>query len=329
MGEAVELGLFIIAGAIVVATILPSTGRQEWWIRALGFPRVQLLSLGIGVAAGIAFVSDLSRWGECATLAALIAAIAFQGWRLIPYTPLWPRDLPDADGNSPNAQVSILVANVLTGNRKSRGLLDTIRRLDPHIVVLLEPDSRWAADMREIEGHYPHFLKEPLDNTYGMLVYSRLPLQDPKIEYLVKDDIPSMQMDVELPGRGGFRLYCVHPEPPAPSEAMDTEDRDAELLLVANLVKVHDGPVIVCGDFNDVAWSPPTREFKDVSGLRDPRLGRGVFSTFNAKQAILRWPLDHVLVSRHFSLREIRRPPAFGSDHFPLFVSVSLTISNP
>jgi endonuclease/exonuclease/phosphatase (EEP) superfamily protein YafD len=123
-------------------------------------------------------------------------------------------------------------------------------------------------------------------------------------------------------------LYGVHPRPPGlkrrdgeESEREDSDMRDAELLLVAKEVKkLGDVPVIVAGDFNDVAWSHTTRLFQRIGGLLDPRVGRGLFNTFSTESFLMRYPLDHVFASEHFHLVELRRLPDIGSDHFPMLV---------
>ena len=86
-----------------------------------------------------------------------------------------------------------------------------------------------------------------------------------------------------------------------------------------------DAPTLVLGDFNDVPWSRATRLFRKLSGLADPRVGRGLFSTFHAGIPLCRWPLDHVFCSEHFSLAAIERSTAFGSDHFALIVRLAVT----
>jgi endonuclease/exonuclease/phosphatase (EEP) superfamily protein YafD len=174
-----------------------------------------------------------------------------------------------------------------------------------------------------------------------MLLYSRLELENPEIRFLIEPDIPSLRSQVRLPSGTLVTLYGVHPRPPGvhgPDEEkdsgieaaageededddrVDTDMRDAELLLVAAEVeKLGDVPVIVAGDFNDVAWSRTTHLFQRLGGLLDPRVGRGLFNTFDARSFLLRYPLDHVFATRHFFLVELRRLPDIGSDHFPIF----------
>ncbi|MBW2428182.1 MAG: endonuclease/exonuclease/phosphatase family protein [Deltaproteobacteria bacterium] len=180
----------------------------------------------------------------------------------------------------------------------------------------------WQARLDTLEPDYPYAIKCPLDNLYGMHVYSRLQLTDRKIEYLVEPDIPSIHTLVSLPTGDKIRVHFLHPSPPSPTENEESSERDAELIIVAKSIAETDVPVIVTGDLNDVAWSETTRLFRKISGLLDPRVGRGMFNTFHADYWFMRWPLDHLFHSRHFTLSRISRLRSFGSDHFALFTEL-------
>jgi hypothetical protein len=64
--------------------------------------------------------------------------------------------------------------------------------------------------------------------------------------------------------------------------------------------------------------------FRKISGLLDPRVGRGMFNTFHSGYWFVRFPLDHLFHSCHFMLSRICRLPGFGSDHFALLTELTI-----
>jgi endonuclease/exonuclease/phosphatase (EEP) superfamily protein YafD len=316
--------VLVVAGLVAVATTLPVVRRDEWWIRIFDFPRAQIFALGgLALAAFIVFW-DVGSWYEGAVMTALVLALAAQAYCIFPYVRVAKKEVLAAAEPSPDSTVALLVANVLMSNRQAERFLRLVRDCRPDIVLMLEPDAWWQQETQVLERDYPHTIKEPLDNQYGMLLYSRLPLIDPETKYLVRDGIPSMHMQVRLASGALVWLHCIHPEPPSPTETDTSAPRDAELLVVGREVKGRDTPTIVAGDLNDVAWSYTTRLFQKISGLLDPRRGRGMFNTFHAKIPLMRWPLDHVFHSDHFLLDDMRRLPTFGSDHFAVYTCLVL-----
>jgi endonuclease/exonuclease/phosphatase (EEP) superfamily protein YafD len=121
-----------------------------------------------------------------------------------------------------------------------------------------------------LEPQFRYRVAVPLSNTYGMHLYSKLPLTGSEVRYLIEPDIPSIRSRVQLPSGEWIQLYVVHPRPPVPTEAKDTKERDAEIILVGKESRMFKEGVIVAGDFNDVAWSENTELFQEVSGLLDP-----------------------------------------------------------
>jgi endonuclease/exonuclease/phosphatase (EEP) superfamily protein YafD len=298
--------------------------NDNWVFRAMEYPRLQKWVL---VAATLllwfAFGLQPPSVTSLAAMGLLFFSLIYLSYQIYPYLPIAPNELR-AFGNNrqSNNQLSILVSNVYQPNRETARLKEVINILNPDIILLVETDQYWESEMNYLDEKYPHQVKEPKDNTYGMFLYSRLPLSDVEIRYMVEEDIPSIHAWVHLPSRKKIRLFGLHPRPPVPTENPRSTEKDAELILVAREVAETDAPVIVAGDLNDVAWSYTTSLFQRLSGLLDPRKGRGFFNTFNAKNPLMRIPLDHVFVSSHFKLRNMSRVRSVGSDHFPIFISL-------
>jgi endonuclease/exonuclease/phosphatase (EEP) superfamily protein YafD len=210
-----------------------------------------------------------------------------------------------------------MTANVLASNRNAEKLLEMVRTFDPDILVTLESNLWWQQRLDMLEEEYPFTIKCPSENLYGMHVYSRFVLQEEsdRISGRTAHSLHACPGCVAV-GRRGARTHFLHPEPPSPQHKKDSSERDAELVVVAKIVAKTDTPTIVTGDLNDVAWSTTTRLFRKISGLLDPRVGRGMFNTFHADYWFLRWPLDHLFHSSHFTLAEIHRLTGFGCGSF-------------
>ena len=250
--------------------------RDEWWFRGADFPRLQILALGL--FAFFAMLFAIPEWTLTTELlfVGLAAAIAYQLKMVLPYTPIWKKQVQKVKPEqiNENQQISLLVANVLTPNHKYHLLLEQINRLQPDVVLTLETDQVWQEALKPIEADYPYRVAVPQDNLYGMHLYSRLPLADTEVKFILSDETPSIHATIRLRSGLNVQLYCLHPKPPSPTEAKDSTLRDAELLIVGDQIKDIDESCIVMGDLNDVAWSRTTRLFQRISGLLDPRVGR-------------------------------------------------------
>ena len=310
---------------MVAATVLPFVRSEHWAVRIFDFPRLQ-----ITVVCCVTVAVDWLRRedpgpADQAFLLLLSSCLAYQLWRMWPYTPLHPKQVQRSEGEDADRSLSLFISNVLMTNRDSARLRDLIRRRDPDVILLVEADARWEHELREFERTHPYLVKHAQSNTYGMLLYSRAPLIDAQVKFLVQDDVPSIHAGIELRSGDRVSLHCLHPRPPAPGESKLSTPRDAELLLLAKQLEGTDAPSIVVGDMNDVAWSHTTGLFLKISGLLDPRIGRGFYSTFNANWPFIRFPLDHAFVSRHFRLAGFEVLTHMGSDHFPVFARLTLS----
>jgi endonuclease/exonuclease/phosphatase (EEP) superfamily protein YafD len=251
----------------------------------------------------------------------LLGCIAYQLAVILPYTRLWRVEIPATRASAGDRTLSLLVVNVLMSNRQADRLLALIRQHEPDIVLAVETDRWWCRQLEQLQS-YSVRLAHPLDNTYGLLLLSKLELVEPELRFLLKPEVPSIRTGLRLRSGEVMTLHGLHPEPPSPTEAESSAPRDAELVVVAREVADAGGPTVVAGDLNDVAWSHTSRLFRRISGLLDPRVGRGLFNSFHADHRLLRWPLDHVFVSGDFLIRldyepravEVTDPPRADAD---------------
>jgi endonuclease/exonuclease/phosphatase (EEP) superfamily protein YafD len=315
--------VFIATGLLVAATLLPLWRHPHWLVRGMDFPRMQLAAVASLLILVQVLSLDHANAQTWVLVSVTLICLAWQLWWVMPYTVLWRAEVKTEKSPSPDRKFSILTANVLTPNKRADALLRLVNQYKPDVLLTLESDAWWQRQLDTLQTDMPYTMKCPLDNLYGMHVYSRLQLEDTQTSYLVEQGIPSMHALVKLRTGDQVRVHFLHPAPPSPTENPESAERDAELVIVARTVPNSSQPVIVTGDLNDVAWSATTRLFRKISGLLDPRVGRGMFNTFHAKYPFLRWPLDHLFHSHHFTVTLIKRLPYFGSDHFALLTELS------
>lgn len=303
-----------------VATFLPVVKSDYWTFRILEYPRLQKFVIGLFILAACFYAKpetgDLFWW----MLPLLLLSLTYLVIKIFPYTPLAPKEMKRVKGGDRNGEIRIFTANVLQTNQAYDKLLKQIEEKDPDVIFLVETDKKWEREVSELEKEYQHCLKKPLDNTYGLLFYSRLPLKDAEVKFLAEDDIPSIQATIQLRNGVAVRVHGLHPMPPVPDESTTSTAKDKELMKVALSLEHFEDPCIVMGDLNDVAWSYVTKLFRKVSGLLDPRRGRGFYSTFSADKWWMRFPLDYIFCSAHFGLVEMKKMPHNGSDHFAMYI---------
>lgn len=321
-----SMALCLLLNALSFFTFLPLWKKGHWTIRIWDYPRKQLLFVQITILSVVLFSVNNSSFYQSTSIICSIFSVAYLSYRIYPYTKFASYQI--VSSVEEDDSISILVANVEMKNTQYEKLIEVIKKQNADILLLLETNRAWQKNLQPIEKQYPYLHHLPLENTYGMLIYSKQKLYDANFHYLVNNSIPSFKAKIKTEDNRFIHFYGVHPEPPFPSQSKTTDERDAEILTIGkNVYNQHD-PVIVAGDLNDVAWSFTTKLFQKQSGLLDPRMGRGFFSTFHARKIWARWPLDHIFVSKHFELIRIKRLEYVGSDHFPIYIELRINALN-
>lgn len=316
----------ILLSLLTAASLSYDSGL--WFLQVLNFPR---LGFFIALSFCLVFALVLKKWqsiGNKLFIATVLSAISIQAYIIFPYTFFAPNAVPEADRSYRDqpADVSIMVANVLMTNREMEEFLEIVHEASPDILVMLEPDKWWMEKLAVLHGDYPYRVAYPASNTYGMALYSKLPLLEHKIYFLNQDSVPSIVATVRLRDGSTFRMMALHPVAPVPSgHPTNIGSVDEESLkLAGNMLAKDSLPTVLAGDFNDVGWSHNLKEFEKRCKMKDTRRGRGMYNTFKANSWIFRWPLDYVFVSHQWKVTEMERLDDFGSDHFPFMVKLVL-----
>ncbi|MEJ5091740.1 endonuclease [Sphingobacterium faecium] len=313
--------LYIFSSILIIISFVPLIRNDYWTFRVFEYPRLQKLVLTIlSLVFIVIFCEKSTTFYVYVTL--LCGTIIYLIRQILPFTPIGKKQILRAKKNIPDQSISIMISNVFEDNTNYEGCISEIKKTGADVVLLLETSHKWMEELREATDAYPFRVEKPIDNTYGMLLYSKLELKDSEVRFLVEDDIPSIHTKVILPSGELIQLYAVHPTPPVPNENPRSTERDKELLMIADEAEKSEIPVIVCGDLNDVAWSYTTELFLKTSQLLDPRRGRFFLNTFHAHHFFMRFPLDHIFCSTDFKLKRMKRLYNFNSDHFPILTEL-------
>lgn len=310
-----------IFGFLMVAfTFLPMLRTTKWWIRILDFPRFQIAIFIIGICFLYILTFQINQPYQYFFIISLIVSWLIQARHIYPFTFLSPRPAKRSIEADPENTIRLMISNIKMSNRNADKFLKIVSDTNPDLLLVNEPNDWWAKQLEVLDTAYPYAVKKPLENTYGMMLFSKLEFIKANVQFLLESDIPSIHTILKL--RSGEQIeFCgVHPQPP--TIGSDTDKREAELLTVGKSVKESKRASIVAGDLNDVGWSHTTKLFQRISGLLDPRVGRGFFNTYNVFVPFFRYPLDHVFYDRRFKLVKLERLPKFGSDHFPIVIEL-------
>ncbi len=309
--------LWCLAAAVLITTLLPLTNSVNWWIRMWDFPRlhiagVALLVFVIALPYAIAFKGAL--------MVMMAAACAYQLIQIHPYMPWARTEIAFSTAPAPDVEVSLLAVNVLMENTRHRDLIDIIAREDPDVLLLMETDARWNDALESVLSRYDVTKSHIADDHYGLIFATRLETINVDLLWPKQDDTPAVRATLVAPNGTAFNFIGLHPRPPVPGN--DTEARDAQIKDAALMTQSSERPTICMGDFNDVAWSWTTRRFKRYGKFLEPRVGRGMISSFHADYSFMRFPIDQLYVTEDVKLVSFNRLESFGSDHFPMKATV-------
>lgn len=186
---------------------------------------------------------------------------------------------------------------------------DHLQAMNPDIITLQELSRQHRPLFNALAEDYEASLFCPV-TWIGEAIISRFPKVPGSDRCSAPDGFAAMQV---VTPKGPVWTVSVHLHWPWPRN--QAEQVTQLLPYLAEL----EGPVIMAGDFNAVAWSYTLRRMADAAGVR--RVGAHLHS-FGEMPVPMHLGIDHVLVTQGEG--RLQQMPRFASDHFGLWAEVSL-----
>lgn len=316
---------FIITSSLlIIASILPFTNFSHWFFRIFEYGKIQIFTLQI-----ILLLVSFITLKEHSLITIIFQFVTFvfiiiHSSSLYKFTPFYTIKQKKGSDNLSD-YITIISANVYKDNNNYNRFIRLIKKYNPSIVLTLESDLKWQEAMNCLDKEYPFTVKVPLENTYGMHLYSKVEILEHKVHFFVADDLPSIEAKMKTIDGFEFTFFGVHPPPPSPTEEENSKERDGELLCVAKKIEKDIDTCIIVGDFNNVAWAKSSILFRKTSKTLDGRMGRGFISSYHAKYFFLRFPIDLIFHTSDVFINELKKLEYFGSDHFPIYSKFSIS----
>jgi len=216
---------------------------------------------------------------------------------------------------SAGAPRRILLLNVHTESTAYADVRALIAETRPDVVALVEVSDEWLAELAPALTEYPGRVEAPRGDNFGIALYARAPVTGTFEE--LGGGMPSI-----VASTGGASFIVTHPLPPMTSHALALQ-RD-QFAAVAARARALGDPVVILGDLNATPWSRAFRRLLATSGLCDSRAGFGLQASYPAWSALMRIPIDHVLVSCSVGVADRRVARDVGSDHLPVVIDLVL-----
>ncbi len=293
-----------------VATLTGFLARWGWLLELTAHFRLQLAAT-LTVLALVAGLGGRRRWAVgTGALAAVNALLVLAAAR------------PNAVGYvAPNApRLRVLSLNVHTANTRSDLVRELVGQVHPDVVVLLEVNAQWLAELEPLRREYPHVLADPREDNFGIALFARIAPQSADLVNLGEAGVPSVVADFSFGGRS-LRILGTHPLPPgSPAYAWARND---QLQAMAAWCRRQSLPVAVLGDLNVTPWSPHFRDLLRDGDLRHERPRWGLGISWPAPQPWFGLPLDHCLTGPAVGVVRREILGGVGSDHWPLLVELA------
>lgn len=237
--------------------------------------------------------------------------LALNTYTLAPYIPAPAQETPA------EKTVKVLQVNTLFLNKNTDALAALIRQENPDIIAASEVNGAFADLFASLRADYPYNQIAARDaDARGLAFLSRIEAVDIERSFIGDKDIPAQTAKIRI-GTQDIHFVSIHPRTP-----MDgPQKRDMVFTALAekySKLRAENGRLIIAGDFNATPWCPAQKTLTKNLTLSNAREGFGLHTSWPVwLPALLRIPIDHVLVGGDIRVVDYRTGPNVGSDHLP------------
>jgi endonuclease/exonuclease/phosphatase (EEP) superfamily protein YafD len=296
-----------LALGVMLATGAAWLARWAWIFELATHFRLQYLIIGL---IAFSLLAIRRRWGW---LAVLVPCLLVNGLPVLPY-------VTAAASAGPVGEAIVLVTvNVRSSNRHYQGILESLQREKPDLILLVEYNDRWGRYLAPLAASYPYSVRIAERGPYGIALLSRRPLSATRKLRLRTTSAIDTLVTV---GEQHFRLIGVHLR--SPTSRARAAERNEQLLDLTTMARAASMPILFLGDFNSTTFSPYLGAWLASTGLSDAGRGQGWRATWPTSLPMFAIPIDHCIVSKEFAVLHQETMPRFGSDHYPLLTVVAL-----
>lgn len=288
-----------------LASVLACFGGLWWLLDLLSHFRVQYSWLLLVSTAALLFAS---RWRSAAGSGGALAL------NLCFILPLYWGNTQPVD--SSREQLSLVVFNVNYRNVKFADVAAYVAERDADVIVIIEATPPMKEALLSSLPAY-EMIGYTLDDAFGMLLFSRLPIHDQNELYLGDSRLLALSVNVTK-GSEIFSVLGIHTMPPA--GATNSALRDKMMDQAKSWAEEVSNPVVV-GDLNATPWSSAFRSITDGT-LHNTQKGFGIQTSWPNEFWPLSIPIDHGLIGENLTTVSRSVGPFLGSDHRPLLLQV-------
>lgn len=225
---------------------------------------------------------------------------------------------------SANQEFTAMLLNVEARNDKYQQAVDVIKEINPDVLILEEFTDDWLNGTGELKKIFPYSFGAPEPDCSGNMLFSKYPLDNPKIEPSGPYARPTIVVTANIKGKK-VNIVGTHPMPPIGEER--SRMRDQHLLEVADILADLKGKTVFMGDINSTPYSDIFKRVLKKSGLENSMQGFGPQLSWPAWKGYLSpflIPIDHCFTSKDVLVLDRTIGPYAGSDHYPLILKLGI-----